>query len=129
MSLTILSGGTVGVTGGTSKTFTETSKQVNGGKSFADLSVTDFRVRPNVDITSRLPVLQNGVWSRGKQTVAYSVPFITAAGLTVFNVFRIACEVHPEFPAANALALRTDGAQFAFDTDMANFWLGGGLNF
>lgn len=129
MALTILSGGTLGVTGGTSKTFTETSKTVNGGKSFADLSVADFRVRPNVDMTSRLPVLQNGVWSRSKMQVAYSVPFIAANGATVFNVFRVSAEVHPEFPAANALALRSDGAQLAFSTVMANFWLGGGLNF
>lgn len=129
MSLTILSGGTIGVTGGTSKTFTETSKQVTGGKSYADLTIADFRVRPNVDVVSKLPVLNNGVWSRGKQQCTFSVPFILASGATVFNVYRTIVEVHPEFPAALAVQLRTDGSQFSTNTAMANFWLGGGLNF
>lgn len=129
MPLALMIGGTLGVTGGTSTTFTENGKVITSGKSYSDFSVADYRVRPTLEFKSRLPQLQNGVYTKAKYAVQYIVPFICADGSTTFNVFRGEVEVHPEFPAANALALRHNGGQALIDTDVANFWLGGALTF
>lgn len=127
MSLIVLLGGTLGVTGGTSTTFTETSKVVQGGKQYSNMNITDIRARPTVTLTSKLPAVQNGVWQKGKYTCTYTIPLVTASGAVVYNVFRQELEIHPEFSDANATLLRSDGCQFGMDSDLTNFWKGGSL--
>lgn len=129
MSLTINLGGTPSVTGGTATTFTETSRTVVGGKQYSNMNITDYRVRPTVTVTSKLPAFQNGVWAKGKYSLTYTIPIITASGAIAYNNWRQELEVHPEFSDVNAALLRSDGVQFGFDTDLTNFWKGGSLIF
>lgn len=129
MSLTINLGGTPSVTGGTATTFTETSRTVVGGKQYSNMNITDYRVRPTVTVTSKLPAFHNGVWAKGKYSLTYTVPIITASGAITYNNWRQELEVHPEFSDVDAALLRSNGVQFGFDTDLTNFWKGGSLIF
>lgn len=129
MSLTIKAGGTNSVTGGTDEVYTRTAAVVANGIQMAKMAEADFRIRPTVMLKAKLPSLQSdGTYSKGKVTATLVRPFILTSGKTAFNVGRVEFEIHPEFPAAQAAALRSDTAQLAFDSELANFWLGGDIS-
>lgn len=129
MSLTIKTGGTCAVTGGTDEVLTRTAQNVQNGVSLAAMAVSEFRVRPGLTLKAKLPTLMSdGTYSKGKNTSTYVRPFILSSGKTSFQVVRIETEIHPEYPAADAANLRQIGAQLAFDSELTNFWLGGDIS-
>lgn len=116
------------VTAGAAETFTLTGDTVKNGVRVADAAITDYRVRDNITLTSRSPVLQvDGSYSKCKRTAMLICPRILASGKTVFNLLEIRYEVHPEFTAADELDLRLRASQLLFDTDLSNFWVVGSL--
>lgn len=127
--MTILEGTTISASGGTSKSFSLTGKQVPTGVNVADLSVADFRVRPNVDFRYREPVKTGGgVYSKDKSSVVVRRPKLKADGTVVINLVRIEVEVDPESTAAEKALLWTDGGQICFDADTLSFRTAGGLD-
>lgn len=130
MPATILAGATPSVTGGTSQTFTEGPQTVVGGVHLQDATVADFRLRPSMICKAKLPSLvQDGSYTKQKNSVTLSRPQIVASGKTVFNLVRIEVEVHPELSSTDAATLRKDAAQLLFDTDFSDFWVAGKLSF
>lgn len=115
------------VTGGTAVNYSADGQQVTNGVHVSDTTVADFRVRPGITFKVKQPVLNGLVWSKDKKSATLVRPKLLASGLTVFNLIRIEIEVHPESTSAEALELRTQGAQLCYDADFTNFWTLGAL--
>jgi len=121
-------GGANAVTGGTSLTFAPDGTTVPNGIHLIVPATADYRVRQSVTAVFRAPVLLgDGTYKRDSKRMTYNVPFILASGKIVNNVIRVEREVHPEFPAANALDLNTILAQLLYGTDAVNFWAAGSI--
>jgi hypothetical protein len=116
------------VTGGTDVTFSDDGTEVKNGMRLIDMSESDFRVRPQLTVTSKQPTLiGNATYTRDKRTATLSIPKILADGTTVYNRIRVEREVHPEATDAEALELSYRLAQVLFDSDFTNFWKFGQL--
>lgn len=127
--MTILEGTTLSASGGTAKTLSLTGKQVPTGVNVADLSVADFRVRPNVDFRYREPInVGGGTYSKDKSSVVVRRPKLKSDGTVVINLIRIECEVDPESTAAERALLWTDGGQICSDADTLSYRSAGGLD-
>jgi len=126
--MTHLQGGTVSATGGTSKTFTSDGMVVPGGIHLIDSSVTDFRTLPNSTVKYKGPVLKaDGKYTKGKHSFVSVRPFLSADGMTHFNLVRTEIEIHPEASSTELANLRSLGAQQLTDTDTDSFWSTGSL--
>lgn len=128
-NMTIKTGGTIAVTGGTDVTFTDvgsTSPNVLKVQVNAD---SDYRTRRSISYKIREATVQSdGSYSKVKRAASITMPFITASGATVFNVLRLELDIHPEAEATLRAQMLSFGAQIFFDTDAADFWSVGSLN-
>lgn len=126
--MTFLEGGTISVTGGTSKTLTSDGQQVANGIHLIDGSVSDFKTRPNCTVKYKAPTLKaDGTYTKAKLSFVGVRPFLSADGMTHFNLVRTEVEIHPEASTAELGKLRVQGAQQLTDVDTDNFWLVGSL--
>lgn len=115
-------------TGGSDLTLTPDGVTVANGVHVSDAAQTDFRVRRNLTVKNKPPVLSStGVYSKDRKSMTFVAPKLLASGETVFNLIRIEREVHPESTAAEALDLTMVGAQLCSDTDFTAFWSAGSL--
>lgn len=115
------------VTGGSDMTFSLTGLNVANGINVAIATDSDYRTRRNASFKSRVPSVQNGTYSKGKNEIVYVHPLILSTGLVVFNTLRLGLELHPEFPAAQALDMRYVGVQLLSSAAYADFWSTGAL--
>lgn len=127
--MTLLSGATNSAAGGTSKTFSVDGLQVKSGVHVADLSVTDFRLRPGITFKSRMPSKRvDGTYQKGKFAAALVIPKLLADGKTVeYPLGRIELEPHAESTEAEILAILCYLAQMCFDADTVSFFKTGSL--
>lgn len=130
MALTIALGATVSTTGGTSKAYTPDGLEVKNGVHLIDASVTDFRVRPSVTARYTAPkLLADGSYTKGKLSLAETVPQILESGKTVFNVVRAEVEIHPEAASTVLAEMRKKGAQLFTVASTDSYWQAGSLSF
>lgn len=124
---TLVVGGTVSTTGGTSKTFTEVGETIKNGVKVADFSVTDSRIRPTVTCVNRPATLNNlGKFiSKDKKTVRLVIPRIEADGSVTFPLREIRCEDSPSMTDAEKSTLNGYVAQIMTDPDFQQFILYG----
>lgn len=115
------------ITGGSDATFSLTGLNVSSGINVAIQTDTDYRTRRNATFKSRVPQVQNGVFSKGKCEVVYVHPYLLQSGLVVFNTARLSVETHPELPAASAKDLRLVGAQLLTASAFEDYWVTGAL--
>lgn len=127
--MTLLSGASVSATGGTAKTFSPDGLQVKSGVHVADLSVTDFRLRPGVTFKSRMPAKNaDGTWKKGKFSATLVIPKLLADGKTVeYPLGRIEVEPVAENTDAEITAILTYLAQLPIDSDTVSFFKTGSL--
>lgn len=125
---TILSGATISASGGTSSTLTLTGAEVKHGLQVADMSVTDYRLRPFVNFKQKQPALSNNVYSKARNEAVAVFPKLTANGNLVFPLARIILEPHPEQTEAEVAKMLAWGSQLGFDSDFANFFKYGSLD-
>lgn len=120
---TLLSGGTVSATGGTSKTFTDVGETIKNGKKVSDLSVLDSRVRPTLTCINRPAALNSlGKYiSKDKRTLKFVFPKLLADGTLAFNVREIRIEDHPETTEAEKIIQDSYAAQLLCDADFTSF--------
>jgi hypothetical protein len=129
INMTLKTGGTSSVTGGTDMVFAPDGQTIQNGIHLVVPATADYRVREQATLKYRAPALDsNGEYTKDKKTMSITIPMVTAAGKVVFNVFRLEREVHPEFSAANALNLNQLAAQALYDTDLTSFWAAGSLS-
>lgn len=124
MSLTLKTGVTsIAPTGGTDKTYTVDGQPVMTGVHFADSTEADYRIQKHMTIKNRNPQRQNdGKYSKGKQVVITTHPFLKADLSVGFNKAETLIEYDPEFPAASLKDLRFMHAQMLFQAAMEAFW-------
>lgn len=127
--MTLLSGATNSAAGGTAKTFSLDGLQVKSGVHVADLSVTDFRLRPGITFKSRMPAKRaDGTWQKGKFSATLTIPKLLADGKTVeYPLGRLEVEPHAESTDAEIIAILCYMAQLCFDTDTVPFFKTGAL--
>lgn len=126
-NLSILAGATASFTGGTAQSFVPDGTPVVGGIHLVDISVADFRLRPQITAKVRNPKAQNGGYTKDMREILYVEPSIDSLGQVQFNYIRVQRSVHPEFLAASAAGLLIKGGQFCTDADLTNFYVVGSL--
>lgn len=129
MSITLMDGATgFTVTAGTGKAYTADGQTVTNGIHMSDVSVSDFRVRPHLTVKNRNPQRQSdGSYSKGKQDMIYTVPFLKADGTVAFTTVRYSFEYDPEASAASLKNARFMMAQCLFDSELEGFHATGAL--
>lgn len=127
-NMTLLDGATVSATGGTTQTFTPDGVTVPNGIHVADAANADFKTRENVTFRTRNPQLVNGVYTKAKRWVTFTVPQVLGNGTIVFNLVRIEVEYHPDMASADFLDMLKKGAQLFIDADLTTFWSAGNLS-
>lgn len=126
-SMSLLTGATVSATGGTALVFAESGNTITNGVALIVPADADYQTRRQATAKYRPPTLdtKTGTYGKDKKSVSYAVPYVLADGRVSFQTIRIECEVHPSYPAADALDLLKIGAQILTDTDAAAFWATG----
>jgi hypothetical protein len=125
----LLFGGTVGVTGGTAKTFKIDGQKVNNGIHLVETAPADYRLADGVIATAKQSVYNNstGEFSKFARSTKLIRPVILASGKLVFRSVLVSIEDHPEISAADQLELRYDGLLLGFDSDYSDLWTIGTL--
>lgn len=127
-NMSISTGATIAVTGGTAKAFVDTGVSVPGGVQVV-VPASNANVRESATFRHRpAQLLPDGTYTRKKDTATITVPMVLASGKVVNNVIRIERDVHPEASNAAATDLNKLGAQLLVDADTDNFWLVGSLS-
>lgn len=120
-------GGTISITGGTAKTFTEAGETITNGVKVTDLSTTDSRLRTSLTAINRPAKLDaKGVYvSKDKKTVKIVRPKLRADGTISFPLREIRIEDDPEMTDTEKAELNNFTAQVFFDPDFQQFVLNG----
>lgn len=128
-TMTLATGATLGVTGGTPIVFAENGVTIPNGLQLMVPADADYQTRRVCTIKNRPPTLnaKTGVYGKDKKSMSLSLPMVLTDGSVVFNTVRIEREVHPSLSAANALELIKLAAQMFFDDDCTAFWANGSL--
>lgn len=124
-SLTL--GGTISITGGTTKTFTEAGETINNGVKVVDLSITDSRLRTAITATNRPGKLNAaGVYvSKDKKTVKIVWPKLRADGTISFPLREMRAEDDQEMTETEKAQLNSYAAQVFFSPAFQQFILNG----
>lgn len=129
---TILVGGTVSTTGGTSTAFVLNGAQVAGGVQVVDSTSTNAITRASITfrtIKSAVIDAVTGLFTGKTKRQAQLVrPKVLASGRVAFPLIRIELETHPEQTDAEISALMSEGAQLLSDADFTQFWKIGATN-
>lgn len=120
-------GGTISITGGAAKTFTEAGETITNGVKVVDLSTTDSRLRASLTAINRPAKLDaKGVYvSKDKKTVKIVRPKLRADGTISFPLREIRIEDDPEMTDTEKAELNSYAAQVFFDPDFQQFVLNG----
>lgn len=128
---TLLVGGTVSTTGGTSTAFVTNGADVVGGIQVVDSTSTNAVTRASITartIKSAALDMESGTYAGKTKRQAQIVrPKVTSSGRVVFPLVRVELETHPEMSDAEISALTSEGAQLLTDPDFASFWKIGSL--
>lgn len=123
----LLLDGTVTLSAGTAKTFTEVGETIKNGVKVTDLSVVDSRLRPTITCINRPAVLGSaGVYlSKDKRTIKIVWPKLRADGTISFPLREIRIEDDPENTEAEKRYMNSYVAQSMVDADFQQFVLNG----
>lgn len=126
---TILDGGIVAFSAGTSKTLTTDAQPVVGGIHLIDASVTDIRIRPTLTCKVKQATVNQvtGKWGSGVKQITLTRPKILADGTQKFPSMYIKLADHPELSTAEIQAFLVWAAQIIKDPDFQAFWEVGSL--
>lgn len=124
---TLLSGATISVSGGTSKSFQADGYAVPNGIHIVDVSEADYRIRKSITLRNRNPVLVNGKYSKHKRWMTTVFPQIEADGSISFNVIRSEVEFTTTMPSADTTDMLKMHSQLFVDADFTSFLTVGSL--
>lgn len=116
-------GATLGTTGGTDVTFTQTGTQIPFGIETVDTATTDPRLRKRITCSSRGATYDSNTntWQKDKRDMRVSTPKTLADGSVVFPLVRMSIELHPEMSDAEIDTLLSLAAQMLFSIAYRNF--------
>ena len=128
---TILVGGTVSATGGTSTAFVANGAEVKGGIQVVDSANANAITRAMITFrnikAAIVDVLTGKYTGKTKRQAQLVRPKVLASGTIVFPLIRVELEIHPEMTDAEVSALLSEGAQLCIDSDFTSFWKLGSL--
>ena len=123
---TLLVGGTVSTTGGTSTAFAPNGATVVGGIQIVDSTNTNAVTRASITLrtikNAVLDLVTGFYTGKSKRQAQLVRPKVLTSGRVVFPLIRIEIEDHPDMTAAERAQLRVEGAQLLTDSDFINFW-------
>lgn len=129
---TLLVGGTVGTTGGTSTAFVPNGATISGGIQIVDSVNTNAVTRASITLktikTAVFDMITGLFTGKTKRQIQLVRPKVLASGRVVFPLVRIEVEMHPENTDAEVLALLSEGAQLLADSDFTSFWRIGSIS-
>lgn len=129
---TLLVGGTVATTGGTSTAFVPNGATISGGIQIVDSVNTNAVTRASITlktIKSAVFDMITGLFTgKTKRQIQLVRPKVLASGRVVFPLVRIEVEAHPENTDAEVSALLSEGAQLLADSDFVSFWKIGSIS-
>lgn len=120
-------GGTVSITGGTSKSFTEVGETIANGVKITDLSIADSRLRTTLTCVNRPARLNSlGVYtSKDKKTIKIVRPKLRSDGTISFPLREIRIEDDPEMTDTEKAEMNNLAAQVMFNAGLQQFVLNG----
>lgn len=127
-NVTLSNGATIAATGGTAQAFTPDGVTIENGIHLADAAEPSFKLRGQLVLKTKNPVLQNGQYTKAKRWITTIEPFALSDGSIVPNVVRSEIEMHPDTPTADAEKLVGKHAQTLFGPDLASFRTTGNLS-
>lgn len=129
---TLLVGGTVAATGGTSTAFVPNGATISGGIQIVDSVNTNAVTRASITLktikTAVFDMMTGLFTGKTKRQIQLVRPKVLASGRVVFPLVRIEVEVHPENTDAEVSALLSEGAQLLADSDFVSFWKIGSIS-
>lgn len=128
VNLTLLSGATVGATGGTSVQFGPDGSVVTRGLAVVDTTESDIRTQDKVIFRGTKGTLQaDGTWSKDRRSAKIVCPDLLSDGKQDFPSIEISYVGSPLNTAVKIAALKNYAAQLIIDSDMSAFWNTGSL--
>lgn len=128
---TILVGGTVATTGGTSTAFTPNGVDVKGGVQLIDAANANAVTRAMITVrnvrAANLDPATGKYKTKWKRFANIIRPLVLSSGAVTFPVVRIEVEAHPESTQAQVDQLCSEAAQLLTDSDFQAFWRTGSL--
>lgn len=113
-------------TGGSDVVYSQSSSSNSAILTVQDASVSDFTIRPTIEMKSRTPLLgKDGYYSKRKTEAKLVFPKKRADGSTVFSVWRIINEAAVELTEAEVADQKFQASQLIGDTDYAGLWKDG----
>lgn len=128
VNLTLLSGPSISVTGGTSVQFGPDGSIVNRGICVIDTTEADVRTQDKAIFKSVKGTLQqDGTWSKDRRSAKIVCPDLLSDGTQDFPAFEISYVGSPLNNAAKITALKAYAIQLINDPDCSPFWSTGAL--
>lgn len=125
-NMSLLTGSTVAVTGGTAQNFVGDNQKVPNGTHVVDSSVSDPRIRPYCTLKAKPATEQSdGSFNKDFRSVMLVRPFIDSKGKVQYDYVRFERALHPE--STWVADHRKMGAQLAVDTDLDLFFSVGSM--
>lgn len=125
-NMSLLTGPTISVTGGTAQTFAPDGTKVNRGIAVSDVAVDSITSRHQAVFKNTPGTLQpDKTWSKDRRTAKYVIPEVLADGSIDFATLEITLVKSPLRGATTVNALKEKGIQLIQDADCTNFWLNG----
>ena len=117
------------VVGGTDLAFTPDGDDVKNGIHLHAADVFDFRVRPNMTLTNKKAAMQaDGDFSKARLKLVGVYPKVLASGKTVYPLFRLEVETHPEQTEAEVDSMLNMAAQCPANAALLPFFKTGDLS-
>lgn len=129
---TLMVGGTVATTGGTSTAFVPNGAIVSGGVQIVDSTNTNAVSRASITCRTikqaALDTLTGLFTGKIKRQAQLVRPKVLASGRVTFPLIRVELEVPADCTDAEISALLSEGAQLCVDADFVSFWKVGSLS-
>lgn len=120
-NLQLTTNATIAVTGGTAQSFSPDNLEVAGGLHVVDVSVSDFRLRPQITFKAKSPVKKaDGSYTKEIRSAKHVVSFLGADGVTQYDWIEVTSSLTPG--SVDLAELRKKGAQLCVDTDTDSFY-------
>lgn len=126
VNLTLLTGPTVSITGGTSVQFSPEGTDVKNGLSVVDSTESDIRTQDKVIFKGTRGTLQpDGTWSKDRRSAKFVSPDLLPDGTQDFPFFEISYVGSPLTTATKIAEMKLKAIQLIHDSDCSAFWATG----
>jgi len=125
-NMTLKTGGTLAVSGGTNLVFAADGTTIQNGVRLIVPADTAYATRRSATFSTKAATIQpDGDYSKIMRRAQVVWPMVLASGKTSFSTLRLELSIHPEAESSQREILRSLAAQILFATDADGFWTNG----